>query len=221
MRADTRDSFESRILRVLVHIQNHLDDDLPLEELARLANCSPYHFHRVFSGMVGEGVKEQVRRLRLERAAQRLRFTGRTIIDIALEAGFQAHESFTRAFHAQFGESPSEFRKARRVVAHAPSIAGVHYAGTGTIEGFRPVKREGVFPVRTVTLPDTRVAFRRHVGAYLEVGRTWNELMTWAGPHGLLGPFTRFCGVVHDDPVVTAPEKLRYDAAFTSRRTLR
>ncbi len=80
MHEQTRQAYKERILQVLVHIQTHLDHPLPLDELAGLAHFSPYHFHRVFRGMVGEPVKEHVRRLRLERAAHRLRFSDQPII---------------------------------------------------------------------------------------------------------------------------------------------
>ena len=73
MRAITLQDYKRRLLRVLVHIQQHLDDGLELPELAGLASFSPYHFHRIFKGMVGESVKEHIRRLRLERAASQLK----------------------------------------------------------------------------------------------------------------------------------------------------
>src|SRR5207302_10988331 len=85
MRPDTEQSYRQRILRVLVYLQQHLDEPLPLEDLARVACFSPYHFHRVFRGMVGESVKEHVRRLRLERAAQRLTATGPSVVATALD----------------------------------------------------------------------------------------------------------------------------------------
>jgi AraC family transcriptional regulator len=203
------------MLRVLVHVQGHLDEELSLEALARIANCSPYHFHRMFRGMVGEGVKEHVRRLRLERAAQRLRFTGQSIVRIALDAGYETHESFTRAFQSLFDEAPSEFRKSHRVVAHGPSAAGIHYAGTGTLDGFRPVRQEPPLTVRVEAIAPLRVIFKRHVGAYEEVGPVWGQLAFWAGRRRLIGPTTVFLGIVHDDPDVTAPHRMRYDAAIT------
>ena len=61
MRTATVEDYKARILRVLVYIQRHLDEDTPLEDLARVAAFSPYHFHRVFRGMVGESVKEHIR----------------------------------------------------------------------------------------------------------------------------------------------------------------
>ncbi len=69
MKADIKTSYHERILRVLVYIQANLDRPLSLVELASVAVFSPYHFYRVFRGMVGEGVGEHLRRLRLERAA--------------------------------------------------------------------------------------------------------------------------------------------------------
>lgn len=117
MRTPTLEDYQKRILKTLVHIQNHLNGDLSLDELADVANFSPLHFHRIFRGLVGESVKEHVRRLRLERAAFQLRFTGQPVTELAFEAGYETLESFSRAFRSMFGESPAEFRKAHRVVA--------------------------------------------------------------------------------------------------------
>ena len=52
------------MLRVLAHIQEHLNEELVLEDLAKRACLSPHHFHRVFRGMLGEPLAAHVRRLR-------------------------------------------------------------------------------------------------------------------------------------------------------------
>jgi AraC family transcriptional regulator len=189
MRPMTAKAYHERILRVLVHIQEHLDEAIELADLARVANFSPYHFHRLFRGMVGESVMEYVRRLRLERAAHRLKFTDRPVTRVALEGGYETHEAFTRAFRARFDEAPSRYRASRRGLP-----------GGGGAE----VRVERVSPIR--------VAFLRHTGPYPAVGATWGRLMAWAGPLGLAGG--RALGVVHDDPDVTAPERLRFDACL-------
>jgi AraC family transcriptional regulator len=67
-------------------------------------------------------------------------------------------------------------------------------------------------------LPPMRLVFLRHVGPYGEVGATWGRLMMWAGMRGLLGPGMKMIGIVHDDPDVTPPEKVRYDAAVVVTR---
>jgi AraC family transcriptional regulator len=196
VRMETLNSYRERMGRVLVHIQSHLDEPMPLDQLAGVASFSPWHFHRIFHGMVGESVKEHVRRLRLERAAQRLKATERPVLDIALEAGYETHESFTRAFEAMFGPSPSAFRSGAQAQRPAPTVPG------SPLEVL--VRRIG----------PTRVAFVRHVGPFDEVGGAWQKLMMWAGRQGLLGPGVRVLGVVQDDPEITPPEKLRYDAAL-------
>ncbi len=50
MKRQTLETYRERILRVLVHVQSHLDEPLALPDLAAVAHFSPYHFHRIFSG---------------------------------------------------------------------------------------------------------------------------------------------------------------------------
>ncbi|MEL6185057.1 MAG: helix-turn-helix transcriptional regulator, partial [Myxococcota bacterium] len=93
-----------RVLDVLDEIHARLDDDtLEPAQLADHAGFSRHHFHRVFRGMTGESVMGLVRRLRMERAAQRLRFGDAPVTDVALASGYGSHEAFTRAFRDRFG----------------------------------------------------------------------------------------------------------------------
>jgi AraC family transcriptional regulator len=194
MKIATAESYQERILRVLVHIQGRLDEPLELDELARVACFSPFHFHRVFRALTGEGVHEYVRRLRLERAAQRLKLQEQPVTQIAFEAGYESHEAFTRAFHAMFGKSPSEFREPR---------------------GYQPPDYGAPPPVELKTLAPQTVVFLRHVGPYQQVSATWGRLAMWVGMRGLIGPSSRFLGISWDDPEITPPDRLRYDAAIT------
>ena len=102
----TRKRYEEKILRVQLFIQNHLDEDLSLETLAAAADYSPCHFHRIFRGIAGESADDYDRRLRMERAAQSLRYRRRSVLDVALDAGYGSHEAFTRAFVRTFGVTP-------------------------------------------------------------------------------------------------------------------
>lgn len=213
MKAETRQSYKERILRVLVHIQGHLDEVMPLDKLARVAHFSPYHFHRIFRGMVGESVKQHVRRLRLERTAHYLKFTEQPVTRIAFDAGYETHESFTRAFREMFDEPPSRFRRIHQALPYPKSPSGVHYVSGGSLDDFSPVRTEGrPLDVHIEAVEPMRVAFTRHIGPYGEVEATWKALMAWAGRRGLLGPGRTALGIVHDDPEVTPPERIRYDA---------
>ena len=217
MKRSTQRDYSERVTRVLVYIQGNLDRELSLEELAGVAYFSPFHFHRIFRGMLGESVKEHVRRLRLERAALRLRNTSRSVLEVALEAGYESHEAFSRAFKTMAGESPSSFRARRDAVPRPPVPSGVHYRLDGDLRSQEiqwPTKRGGM-QVTVKKLESMRVAFLRHVGPYSECGATWDKLLPGLGARGLLGAGTILLGLCHDDPEVTPAEKLRYDACVS------
>ncbi|MCX5772494.1 MAG: AraC family transcriptional regulator [Candidatus Hydrogenedentes bacterium] len=207
---------KERMLRVLVYIQQHLDDPLRLEILAGIACLAPHHFHHVFTGMLGESLARHIRRLRLERAAWRLKLSRMPVVQIALEAGYDTHEAFSRAFRNGFKASPTQFRRRHGTAYQLQVPSGVHYCDGVTLKDFRAT-RTGV-KTMTVTIKQLgpmRVAFMRHVGPYNEVGRTWDRFMMLLGKEGLLGGDTQFIGICHDDPAVTPPDKIRYDACVT------
>lgn len=181
-----------RILRVLDHVHENLDSDLDPGALADLAGFSRHHFHRVFRGMVGESVMGHVRRLRLERAAFRLRHGAEDVTTVALSFGYGSHEAFTRAFRAHFGVPPSTFRDATR----ASESEGTR------ISAELHERSEQIILVRTF------------VGPYEACGAAWGELMAFAGRAALLPPSAPTVGLVYDDPEITAPEACRYDAGL-------
>ena len=209
-----RPDYSERVLLVLAHIQQHLGEPLPLHELARIACFSPFHFHRIFRGMVGESVKQHVKRLRLERAAHELKATRRTVTEIALNAGYQTHESFTRAFRGAFACSPSEFRRTSAASTRLQSPAGVHF-GADRVD-FRPMPHEdSEMKIQIRRFEPLRVAFLRHIGPYDQVGSTWEQLADWVGAHCLFGPQTEWVGACYDDPEITPADKIRYDACVS------
>ncbi len=213
----THSDYAQRILRVLIHIQQNLDSALPLEDLAKIAHFSPYHFHRVFRGVVGESVMQYVRRLRLERAANQLKHSGQPITMIAFAAGYEAHEAFTRAFRNAFDCSPRDFRAAASAdIAHLDAPAGIHFIAADEQMQFNPITMEQYpMDVQIREISPIRVAFVRHLGPYHEVGTAWETLCQWAGMNGLIGPNARFFGASYDDPEVTPQDKIRYDACIT------
>jgi AraC family transcriptional regulator len=195
----TKQDYARRMDSVLEYIQGHLDEDLPLDLLAQIACFSPFHFHRIFSGMVGESVKAYIRRLRLELAAGRLKQTDAAVTTIAFDAGFEAHESFSRAFRGMFELSPLGFRKASKVDIEEKQI-----------KYWKEINMKATI----VTLKEMDVIFVRHTGPYNLCGSAWETLCQWAAPKGLLQPGITMLGLSYDDPEVTPPEKLRYEACL-------
>lgn len=191
LRRTTRADWAARVGRVEQLIAQRLDDEaLEPAHLAKAANLALHHFHRVFRAQTGETVMQHVRRLRLERAARTLRTTvaPARLLEVALEAGYESHEAFTRAFQSRFGVAPSTWRETPRAMVATPVVAQVS------------VREEG--PTRLLTL--------RHRGSYARVGETWARLMAWAHARRLGGG--AMVGLCPDDTDVTPEALLRYDA---------
>jgi len=82
-----------------------------LADLAVADGRSPFYLHRIFRAEVGESPLQYSRRVRLQRAAASLLVTQKSVLEVALDAGFDSHEGFSRAFRAMFSLSPREFRE--------------------------------------------------------------------------------------------------------------
>jgi AraC family transcriptional regulator len=106
-----RSRYLSRVNAVLDYIENNLSSTLTLEELARVACFSPYHFHRVFASLHGETLHQFIQRVRIEKAASMLVMNhGASITRIAMDCGFSSSATFARAFRDAFGMSASQWR---------------------------------------------------------------------------------------------------------------
>ena len=210
----TNEKYEEAILSTLIHIQTHLESDLNLDRLAKRVGFSAYHYHRIFREIIGEPVKEYIRRLRIERAAYRLKVSEETILQIAMDAGFKTHESFTRAFTRQFHITPNEFRNNFLRASHErkkqtqPKYIADYDAKADSTS--RQVSLEHVRPII--------VAFVRHVGPYDKLlnkdspmSLLWDELFGWGNANKLINADSLLVGIPQDDPSITPPEKQRFD----------
>jgi AraC family transcriptional regulator len=227
MRDSTANFYRDAVQRALQIITGHMDEALDLEGLAKAACLSPFHFHRVFKGMIGETPLELHRRLRLERAAHQLCYTDSSIGEIAYAAGYDAHEPFTRAFHEGYGMNPTAFRKKEGVAAPAcapqpgrgpktelAAICRIHFPITEPVENLIP-KGDQTMDVQIQTYPEIRVATVRHVGPYNRISEAFGKLGEMAGRHGLIKPGAMMIAVYLDDPETTPTAQLRSDAAIS------
>ena len=195
---------QDRLADAAIHAHAHLDGPLSTETLAAIADLPTHAFHRRFRAAFGETPAAYVRRLRLERAAWRLQLHGDSILAIALDCGFGDHETFTRAFRRHYGLSPREWRRAGRYPSAARRERD-HDEGSADYS---------LSSTRIRTLKAQTIAFIRRVGPYEAVDPgLWDELGRWADQAEL--PAERpLLGIGHDAPVITAPERLRFDAAI-------
>jgi AraC family transcriptional regulator len=189
--------YSERIQRVVDYLAEHLDEELGLETLARVACFSPYHFHRTYRGLLGETLNETVRRLRLHRAAIDLLDRELSIERTARRAGYASQAAFTRAFRAEYGEPPARYRGTRREAQIAEE------------------RNAALYQVEIQYLPRLRVAMIEHRGDYQLASNAFERLITIAATTGLLTPNTRTVGIFHDDPESVPQADLRSAACIT------
>ncbi|WP_047981868.1 AraC family transcriptional regulator [Ornithinibacillus contaminans] len=92
------------------YIEKNLTNTIDYKEVARIAQCSEYHFKRMFSYLAGVSLSAYIRNRRLTLAAFELKDSNPKVIDIAVKYGYQSADSFTRAFQSLHGVTPSEAR---------------------------------------------------------------------------------------------------------------
>ncbi len=224
VKSETRSFYELAVQGAICRISAHLDEALDLAALARAAGLSPFHFHRIFRGMVGETPLELQRRLRMERAAWRVLRGDLSITSVAFDAGYETHESFTRAFRNFYGVPPSGFRPSAPAAAgdcsRPPQVelaaaSGIHFSTPAAENQFIPFSRGAAMNVTIKEMPELRLGTVRHIGPYQHISEAFQRLGAIAGPAGLIsGPAAAMIGVYHDDPETTPPEELRSDAAL-------
>ncbi|MDR1301381.1 MAG: AraC family transcriptional regulator [Treponema sp.] len=127
------------------YIDAHIKEKLNVEKLAARAGFSPYHFCRVFQWEVGYSLMEYVRTRRLFYAASELA-SGKRIVDIALDYGFETHSGFSKAFRRYFDCSPEKYRAhASFDIPKLPVLKKTkHYVHGGIVMEPKMLKKEAL-----------------------------------------------------------------------------
>jgi AraC family transcriptional regulator len=102
-----------RLRRVLDYISEHVADEITVEDLARVACLSAFHFARMFTLAIGVPPHRYVSRIRLENAMAEIAAGRLPLAQIALNARFSSQASFARAFRRATGMTPGEYRRRR------------------------------------------------------------------------------------------------------------
>jgi AraC family transcriptional regulator len=213
--AKANSEYTQRIDRVTDYLRANLDRQPKLKELARVACFSEFHFHRIFTAVTGETLNNFTNRLRLEKAARLLRYATQNLTHIAAECGFSSSATFSRAFRAGYGTSPSEFRKSGaikkrkiRKALHSQDEYGLPMTAA---------EKKAAFPVRLVDVREREVAYIRVTNAFKtkRVLKALKTMIEWAKSQNIFSQGTLF-GMTTDDPHVTPMHLYRYEMCFAS-----
>ncbi|TQR21634.1 AraC family transcriptional regulator [Psychrobacillus vulpis] len=99
------------IQRAIDYMETNLLENLSIDQIAKEAHASTFHFQRTFSILTDMSIADYIRRRRLTLAAQDLINTDNKIIDLSYKYGYDTPEAFTKAFRKQHGVTPSDARK--------------------------------------------------------------------------------------------------------------
>jgi AraC family transcriptional regulator len=101
---------QRQLSQVLDYINDHLDHDIKLADLAALLNMSQFHFSHLFKQAIGTSPYQYLLQQRIERAKQLLKQSDQPIMEIAFQCGFNNHSHLSQQFRRFTGMTPKAFR---------------------------------------------------------------------------------------------------------------
>jgi AraC family transcriptional regulator len=201
------DHYRIRMMKVLDHIDRHLDCDLSLEVVSAVAAFSKFHFHRQFKATFGLSLHRYVQLARLRQASTKLTDQrGQSVTDIAMDAGYETPDAFARTFRQRFGQSPSSFRKAPDWEPWLKAFGPLHSARSRIMQ--TTFTRDEV-AIRNTT--PVRLAIFEHRGDPATLDATIQRLITWRKAGGLSPKTNPTFNIWHSERHPTDPADYRMD----------
>ncbi|HIV81267.1 MAG TPA: AraC family transcriptional regulator [Candidatus Salinicoccus merdavium] len=128
--------------RALDYIEDNLDGQIDLKEVAKRAYSSEYHFKRLFSLLAGITISDYIRRRRLTLAAAEIKNSDIKVIDAAVKYGYQSPDAFSRAFQGFHGVLPSAARDCEKSLKTYPKMSFQLTIRGGVEMKYRIVEKE-------------------------------------------------------------------------------
>jgi AraC family transcriptional regulator len=129
------------------YIEANLEGEIDFQKVSQLAGCSEYHFRRMFSFLSGMSLSEYIRRRRLSQAAMELSQSNVKVIDLAVQYGYDSPDSFSRAFQALHGLTPTEARTEGVFLKAVPPMTFQLTVQGGNEMDYRIIEKEAFYIV--------------------------------------------------------------------------
>lgn len=164
---------QKKLFEAIFEIESDVSYNPTVEVLAERVGVSEVYFRRSFKSLFGESFKQYYLRVRLQRAAMVLKTSSLSVIQIALDVGFETHAGFTKAFVRLYGKSPQRFR------AEAGTAPYVRYLdSTADLEALARCRARRMV-VRIEEVPGTTYAATRNIGGVFSMVQVWAGVMRW------------------------------------------
>ena len=218
----TSEEHIKRIRKVLNFIEENLDNELSLENLAEIGNYSPFHFHRIFRGIIGETLQEYINRNRMEKSAMLLsHHKNKSLEEVFSEVGFKSNSTFSKTFKKYFGVSPSVFRKNTpekfsKILPMNSNNGQKEVVFQQYLYNINQMKNfmETTAKIEVKELPEMNLASVLSIGVQ-NIDNAYNKLISWGISKNLFPrENVKMISVYHDSFKVTAPNKVRIHACM-------
>lgn len=176
--------------RAIDYVEAHITEEIDVEEVARQAYSSPFHFQRVFGILCGFSLGDYIRMRRLSLAGEELAGGSARVIDVALKYGYDTPESFFRAFTRFHGIAPSEAKHSGQVKIFTPLSVKLTLTGGSKME-YRIEKRDAF----QVVCKRKRVGKPQSANATADITAMWQE-------YGADGTMARLIACMPKEPVM-------------------
>lgn len=201
MKPTTRNSYIQSINRASHYIATHLDETMDVKTLARVANLSDFHFCRIFKAIKGEPPIAFIARIRIETAAQLLRYSSLTVEEIAYNIGYESPASLSKAFKNRYGISPTQYRTDKNIYIMKREVINENLA---------------LKAPKLVTLEDKSLIYMSLMGEYgsLSYDDAYQRLWGVVKSQKLFTKGIESLCISYDDPKVTEANQQRSDVCL-------
>ncbi|RLK03044.1 AraC family transcriptional regulator [Tenacibaculum discolor] len=196
-----------RFNKLLDFLEKRFKTSIDINEIEDISFYSYRNINRIFLALQHETIGQFLKRRKLEKAAEYLKFSDNEISDIALEIGYSDIAAFSKAFKKYFRCTPSRFRNSYTLLQKI----------TNQILEESNKKNESLLKFEIETLPTFQMLYLQYKGTYENVKgieKTWKQLLKYADKRKLLTDKTIVLGEVLDDDEITESINCRYNAGI-------
>ncbi len=196
-----------RYKKLISFIEENFKEDINIEKVESVCHYSYRNINRIFEAIHHETIGRYIKRLRLEKAAQFLKYASIPVAEIAYEVGFEDRAAFSKAFKSKYGCSPLAFRDNNVLFQEE-----IRNSVTPEINGER---QKLIFEIEF--LPDFDYIFLEYRGDYRNtdaIDKIWQKLEDYSLKNNLLHDNSIFLTEIIDDEKISDHINSRYNSAF-------
>lgn len=202
MNANQLERYKSLVDFIDVHFKEEID----IERVEQVCHYSYRNINRIFIALHQETIGKYIKRLRLEKAAQYLKFTNSSVSDIAFEVGFEDIAAFSKAFKKKYDSTPTSFRNSKKSIPATVQPNAI---------ALRAKRRTLDFEIEY--LPDFEFLCLEYRGPYDDIGaieKTWEQLIIYGEQKKMLDANMILMAEIMDDDEITENVHCRYSVSL-------